>query len=297
LIELSRSIIGFLFASLLLCDLSLAKTREEDPNECIKYSFEKVSSGELSSELFEMSGLLVLAPNELAHVQDSGNEPLLILTELNGKVKQRIRFAKTATDPEELTRGVCPWGTMSCIYVMDTGDNLGWRAERMIWAIEEASMKSSKPRIEGVSFTFPGGERLDSEAAALVGRTIYMFSKEKKHARVFALDIAAFEGGSRQALLVADLPYSRLTGASATKDGSRLLLLNGQGAIELSKEGKGAKEGDWYPFRRKISLTPLAQQEAIAYDEDQRSFYYSSEKKAFFKHDWGIMHADCVRKP
>ncbi len=284
------------FAALwLLTDLSLAKTHDED--FCSSFTIAKVSSGELSIDLFEMSGLLSLDSQQLVHVQDSGNDPFLILTDRSGKVEQRIRFAEVSTDPEELARGVCPFSEGSCIYVMDTGDNFGWRGSRNIWAIEEATMKTAKPRIENLIFTFPAGERIDSEAAVVVGKTIFLFAKEKKHARVFALELSAWKGGSKEAKPVADLPYTMLTGASATKDGSRLLVLNWQGAVELSKEGTGTKSGDWYPYRRKIKLKTLAQQEAIAYDEDQRSFLYSSEKKAFTKYDWGIMRASCVPSP
>ncbi|RZA15811.1 MAG: hypothetical protein EOP10_25705, partial [Proteobacteria bacterium] len=133
------------FAALwLLTDLSLAKTHDED--FCSSFTIAKVSSGELSIDLFEMSGLLSLDSQQLAHVQDSGNDPFLILTDRSGKVEQRIRFAEVSTDPEELARGVCPFSEGSCIYVMDTGDNFGWRGSRNIWAIEEATMKKAKPR-------------------------------------------------------------------------------------------------------------------------------------------------------
>ncbi|RZA23405.1 MAG: hypothetical protein EOP10_12835, partial [Proteobacteria bacterium] len=206
----------FFSAFLLLSDLSLVNAHSSD--FCTNYTIAKVSSGELSLDLFEMSGLLSLGGKQLAHVQDSGNDPFLILTDRSGKVEQRIRFAEVSTDPEELARGVCPFNEGSCIYVMDTGDNFGWRGTRNIWAIEESTMKTAKPRIENLIFTFPGAERIDSEAAAVVGKTIFLFAKEKKHARVFALDLSAWKDGPKEAKQIADLPYTMLTGASATKD-------------------------------------------------------------------------------
>lgn len=258
------------------------------PDVCRSYTFEKLSRPQLDADLTEMSGLVRAGDESLAHVQDSGNDPFLIFTKRDGSVLEKIRFAEISTDPEELERSECPWGGSSCIYVFDTGDNFHWRSERNIWAVEESSLRSKKPRIENLVFTFPGGERIDSEAATIVGSTIYLFAKERKHARVFALDKSAWTKGERIAKLVDDLPFTILTGATSTKDGSRILLLNWKGAVELSLEGTGSKApSGWYPYRRKIKIKGLAQQEAISYDEDQRSFLYSSEKKASFQRGLG----------
>lgn len=276
-------------------NLSASEIKSHDV-ECSSYTFQKLSSQKLSDELTEMSGL-VRTEKGLAHIQDSGNDPYLLFTRRDGELLEKIRFAEVSTDAEELVRSECPWGGSPCLYVFDTGDNLHWRSVRNIWAVEEKTLRSLKPRIENLEFTFPGGERIDSEAAVIVGRTIVLFAKERKHARVFTLDKSAWSGGGREAKLVDDLPYTMITGAAATDDGSRILILSWQGAVELSQHGSGPKaKSSWYPYRKRIKLKTMAQQEAIAYDADQRSFLYSSERKVFSKDEWGIMLAQCVRK-
>lgn len=280
----------------LLLYVSLASSPKTD--FCRSYTFEKLSHAQLDKDLMEMSGLVRTSEGSLVHIQDSGNDPFLIFTGRDGRVIEKFRYADVNTDPEDLGRSECPWGPSSCLYVFDTGDNFKWRSERNIWAIEESSLRTAKARMENLVFAFPGNERVDSEGSTIVGNTIFIFTKEKKLTRVFALEKSAWANGDRVAKFIEELPYRRITGAAATKDGSRILLLNEREVIELAKEGKGKKAASsWYPYRRKIKIKELAQQEAIAYDEDQRSFLYTSEKSRLSSKEWGIMHAKCISTP
>ncbi|RYZ59040.1 MAG: hypothetical protein EOP07_05305, partial [Proteobacteria bacterium] len=273
---------------------SESKAQSPDPSlACESYTFEKVSKGVLKEELEEMSGLLVSREDAdvLIHVRDSGNDATLVFSKRDGTVIASYPFADKAADPEELDRGECPWGG-SCIFVFDTGDNFRWRTKRSIFVVEESSLKTGKPRVEKIDFTFPKDEKLDVEAVVVIDKTFYFFAKEPKHSRVFSLDFSVMKGGPSEAKYVTDLPYTMITGAAATDDGSRIILLSWQGVVELSREAPGIKAKDsWYPYRRRFKIKGLAQQEAITYDRDQRSFLYSSEKKMFSNQEWGIMHA------
>lgn len=268
---------------------------------CSAYTFEKLSRPILDPDLDEMSGLVLggLEPDTLVHIRDSGNDPLLVYTKRDGTIIGRYPFGPTATDPEEITRGACPWGG-ACIFVFDTGDNFHIRSERHIWAVEENTLLTKTPHTQKFEFHFPGYQALDVEAAVLVDKTFYFFAKERKHARVFALDSAVWKGekNASEAKLITDLPITMITGAASTKDGKRLLLINWQGATELSKEGQKSdpKAADsFYPYRKKIKLKDLEQQEGITYDADEKSFLYTSEKKMIFsKGNYGIMRATCV---
>ncbi len=263
---------------------------------CKSYRFEKLSLPVLSSQLEEMSGLALggLDANTLVHVQDSGNDPLLIYTRRDGSILASYTYADKNTDSEELARGDCPWGG-SCIYVFDTGDNFHWRSHRSIWAIEEATLRSDRVHSEKIDFKFPNDEHVDVEAATLIGKTIYLFVKEPKHSRVFKLDTSAWKQGGGEAGFVTDLPYTMVTGASSSTDGKRILLLSWEGVVEMSAASPSVKASTgWYPDRRRIKIKSLAQQEAITFDGDQRSFLYSSEKKLFSNQEWGIMRAVCI---
>lgn len=289
----------FLFSLILLINAK-AKAQSLDTNlPCDSYKFEKLSKGVLKEELEEMSGLLISRddPDALIHVRDSGNDATLVFSKRDGTVIGSYPFAEKAADPEELDRGECPWGG-SCIFVFDTGDNFRWRNKRSIFAVEESSLKTGKARMEKFDFTFPKDEKLDVEAVVVIAKTFYFFAKEPKHSRVFSLDFSVMKGGPSEAKYVTDLPYTMITGAAATDDGSRIILLSWQGVVELAKEAPGIKAKDsWYPYRRRFKIKGLAQQEAITYDRDQRSFLYSSEKKMFSNQEWGIMHAQCVQTP
>ncbi len=274
---------------------SLIPSRGEAKSLCSRYEFEKLTANTLDKSLEEMSGLVIYSKGKLIHIQDSGNDPLLIFTERDGKVIESISYAPENIDAEELQKGPCPQKNGVCFYVFDTGDNFKWRTERTIWIIDEESLRSPSKKMESLRFIFPNKERIDSEAAVVVGKTIYIFSKEKKHARVFALDMTSNPKEILEARLIDDLPYTMITGASVSSDGERILLLNWQGVRELALKGEGKKEASsFYPFRQFIKIKKLAQQEAISFDEDQRSFLYSSEKKKFSDDEWGIMRAKCV---
>jgi hypothetical protein len=264
---------------------------------CDSYRFEKLSQGVLKEELEEMSGLLRSRDDSdaLIHVRDSGNDATLVYSKRDGSVIGSYPFADKAADPEELDRGECPWGG-SCIFVFDTGDNFRWRNKRSIFVVDESSLKSGRPKTAKIDFSFPKSEKLDVEAVVVVEKTFYFFAKEPKHSRVYSLDFSVMQGGPSEATYVTDLPYTMITGAAASDDGSRILLLSWQGVVELSRVAPGVKANDsWYPYRRRFKIKGLAQQEAITYDTDQRSFIYSSEKKMFSNQEWGIMHAQCVQ--
>ncbi len=287
------SVLNLVFV-LFISALSTNTLVASDKSACKAYDFEKLTPKDLDKRLEEMSGIVIDSQGSFVHIQDSGNDPLLIFTDRQGKVKEALPYAEVATDPEEIQRSSCPWSEKSCFYVFDTGDNFKWRSERTIWAIEEESLRSKDQRIEAVNFTFPNRDRLDSEAAAIVGSTIYIFSKEKKHSRVFTLDKSAWSKGSREAKFLVDLPYTMITGATANATGDMILLISWQGVRELSQSGSGSKDkSGFYPYRRLIKIKGLAQQEAISFDEDQRSFLYSSEKKMLSNDEWGIVRAKC----
>jgi len=272
------------------------KVTASSPGECGQFTFAKLSPNSLSLEIQEMSGLTLSGTeaDTLVHVQDSGNDPVLTYTKRDGSILASYRYGDKNSDSEELARGECPWGG-ACIFVFDTGDNFHWRSQRSIWAVDEATLKTDKIRSEKIDFKFPGEEKADVEAAVVIGKTIYLFVKEPKHSRVFALSTGVWKGENAEAKLITDLPYTMVTGAAASTDGSRILLLNWQGVVEMTKAGTGSKSADgWFPYRRRIKIKSLAQQEAITFDHDQKSFLYSSEKKLFSNREWGIMQATCT---
>jgi hypothetical protein len=251
--------------------------------------------------LQEMSGIVSsrIYKDILYHVADSGNDPLILVTDLQGRLLQQIRYAESSTDPEALSQGPCPWGG-HCLFVADTGDNFHIRRKKRIHAIDESTLFTKAMHSAEMEFRFPNQDRLDVEALAVHPQTgdMFMFSKEAKRSMVFRLPAASWRknDGQQLAEAVGFLLYDRVTDAAWSADGKRLLLLNWQGVFERTGQADiehSEREG-WLPYERKIRLPQLAQQEAVTFLPDQRSIIYSSEKKLFQSGRWGIASARCI---
>lgn len=280
-----------------------------DPGLCQAWDFRLIPGASLAPELEEMSGLVwsTTWKDRLYHISDSGNRPDLLLTDEQGFLEGSIPYAQRQSDTEDISRGPCPWPAAkgaaapgSCLFVADMGDNFRLRSENRLHIVEEASLHSNAPRRESLVFNYPERQRFDAEALAVhpSSGTIHIFTKEKGKSQVFELR-PLLGAGSLTPTLIATLPITHVTGASYHPSGERLLLLNYQGASELSHKalaGFQQEPRSWFPYRRKIPLLQLGQQEAIAYAPSGLSFIYSGERRGFSKKLWGLVRARC-RQP
>ncbi len=271
------------------------------PALCSKWDFRLNEGVNLSPLLEEMSGLAWSRhwADTLYHITDSGNNPDLLITNARGQLQGKIRFGDRNSDVEDIASGPCPWSG-SCLYIADTGDNLRLRSDHQIHIIEEARLFDGIPRRQTLHFKYEGNERFDVEALAVHPRSgnIHLFTKQKGKSQVFELR-QPFGEGALIAQPLGRLPFGKITGAAHHPSGERLLLINWQGAVELSQsplEGFQKEARDWYPYQRFIKLQTLDQQEAITYALDGLSFYYSSEKQRWSKKDWGLVEARCTEE-
>ncbi|WP_141734596.1 hypothetical protein [Oligoflexus tunisiensis] len=253
------------------------------------------------AELQEMSGVVSsrLYKNILYHVVDSGNEPLILVTDLKGNLLHQIHYAASSFDPEALSQGPCPWGG-PCLFVADTGDNFHIRSKKRIHVIDESTLFTNSLHSAEMEFQFPKQDRLDVEALAVHPQTgdMFLFSKEPKRSLVFRLPAKAWRknDGEQVAESVGFFLYDMITDASWSADGKRLLLINWQGIFERTgqADNEHSEREGWLPYERKIRLPRLAQQEAVAFLPDQRSIIYTSEKKFFRSSGWGMVTARCI---
>jgi hypothetical protein len=255
-------------------------------------------------ELEEMSGIVSsrIYKNLLYHVQDSSNDPLILITDHNGRLLHQVRYADSVTDPEALSQGPCPWGG-SCLFVADTGDNFHIRGTKRIHAIDERSMFTNSLHSAEMEFQFPKQDHLDVEALAVHPGTgdMFLFSKEPNRSIVFRLPAKAWKknDGEQVAEQVGFFLYDMITDAAWSADGKRLLLINWQGIYERTgaADAEHSEREGWLPYERKIRLPNLMQQESIAYLPDQRSIVYTSEKKFLRSGAWGMVLAHCIVQP
>lgn len=267
---------------------------------CGSWRFDWPPRHPASSKLTEMSGLATsrLFADILYHVMDSGNDPIIYVTDFQGQILKEVPYQKDAWDVEALSRGPCPWGG-SCLYAADTGDNFHFRIVKRIDALDERSLFQSSLRTVTVEFTLPEKLVLDIEAVAVhpVTGDLFLMSKERRISRVFKLPVAVWQNTSRLhvAEYVGEIGHAMISDATWSQDGLRLLLISSMGILERSDTPGFQTERvtGWYPHERKLHVPVLDQQEAAAYLPDERSVIYTSEKKPLRSTRWGIVSTQC----
>jgi hypothetical protein len=110
----------------------------------------------------ESSGLAVSRdhPGVLWTHNDSGDRAWLYLTDTLGRALGRILLTGADNrDWEDIALGPCPAG--SCLYLADTGDNLGRRDEAVIYRVAEpaspGASETSVGGVESIRFSYPDG--------------------------------------------------------------------------------------------------------------------------------------------
>ena len=168
-------------------------------------------------------------PRRLFTLNDSPQQPDLIVLGLDGVVRGRVRLQNAAiTDWEDLTAGPCPGGT--CLYVGDIGDNTRRRRTISVYRLLEPKDGDTHAVAERFDATFPDGPH-DAEAMFLGpnGR-LYLLTKDARGPRLYAWP-GALTRARAQLEFVAALAikgdkgrFSRITDAEQSLDGKTVAL-------------------------------------------------------------------------
>lgn len=138
----------------------------------------------LSSELDEISGIDFLNDSTIVAINDGGNEPLLFLLDLKGKIQSVVKV-------ENATNG--DWEDITVddehIYIGDIGNNLNKRTDLVIYKVKIQEVLEKKTvDAEKITFNykeqteFPplrNGKFFDAEALAIDNDTLYLFTKNR----------------------------------------------------------------------------------------------------------------------
>lgn len=268
---------------------------------CTKWSEPKIV-GALDPEIVsEASGLAISRqyPDRMYHNNDSGDGGFFYVTRMDGSGTQTVTVPKMKPkDVEDLSLGPCQSG--SCIYLADIGDNDEERKFVEIWVIQEEETFEGSAKVERkIKLTYPDRPH-NAEAMAVdpVSGDIYILTKEERKEVAYPAHLFVSRASkSRERLNRGELDYvgevdipflnedlevwgQIATGMDISADGSKLILLTYQNAIEiefglLNRSIDSRKWSEGIDFSR-ASLTYI-QQEAIAYANDGKSFYYDSE--------------------
>ena len=138
----------------------------------------------LSTELSEISGIDFLNDSTIVAINDGGNEPLLYLLDLKGKVQSVVKVENAQNrDWEDLTVDD------EYLYIGDIGNNVNNRRDLVIYKVKIADVIEKKTvQPEKITFNykeqtaFPpdrSEKHYDAEALALYDDTIYLFTKDR----------------------------------------------------------------------------------------------------------------------
>lgn len=273
-----------------------------------------------TEQLSEESGMAFsrILPDRLYHINDSGNAPMVYVSNLAGQVLQKVALlgvdAKTL-DFEAISVGPCAQG--SCVYVADIGDNGYNRPELAVWVFPEQTLYPDQLQPQRLRLQYPD-QAQDAESMAMhPNGDLYIVSKAVRNwsvgvTRIYRLPAAVLAqqlADSAPALQtlekVADLDLAKYstslyewfstfaTDMSISADGKRLLLLTYQNAFEfdwdLAQTNPATVWTEGQNMRR-IGLVVLDQQESVAYTPDGKGFVYSTEYKV---NPQNIMQVQC----
>jgi hypothetical protein len=266
-----------------------------------------VLQGELPRQpIDEASGLAVSSRfDRLYHINDSGDDDHLYITDRKGQNPTMIRLkGQSNKDSEDLALADCPRAsgssTKPCIYIADIGDNKLKRKRAAIRIYPEPNRELELFPMHELEFTYTDGPHNAEAFMVHPNGNWYILTKEdnsapkSKQAKLFwvsAKDVqAAIKGDKLVFKLWAEIDVAditgqvglsaRVTGASMHPSGTRFLVITYSRVVEfllnpaqIWPSSSHKKDIDY----RLLSPQILLQQEAIAYDRDQKSFFYTSE--------------------
>ena len=260
----------------------------------------------------EASGLAASRryPGRLYHVNDSGNPPMLFLSDSRGgSLTQTGLSAAGLKDPEDLAIGPCGGAAdRDCIFVGDIGDNGRRRPEIIVLVVPELEQfPAEAAALKRLRLRYPDGPH-DAESLAVHPGTgdIFILAKEMallpghgRSARLYRLPSEAWRTARTAPLTLEaygelDLPalairegatFSHVaTAMDISPDGKRLLILTYDHAWELAWDLADGPPPPTEELRRGVGyglvqLAPMLGKETIAWLPDGESFLFGKELK------------------
>ncbi len=187
-------------------------------------------TGTLPADVAESSGLAASRshPGVFWTHNDSGDEAFVFAIDSAGRLLGRVRVTGAENhDWEDIALAPCGDDAGDCLYIADTGNNLGSREEVAIYRVPEPSPDDSATApAERIAIRYPG-DVVDTEAIyVLPDGTIYLVSKGRQApptlfrypGRPRADEVVVLREVARFRQTPVGLPY-QVTGADASPDG------------------------------------------------------------------------------
>ncbi len=253
--------------------------------------------GNHGRELSEASGLTQssINPDRYLWSNDSGNSAKIYITNQNGRIENSVRISGFSNiDYESLEIGPCfDNNELSCVYLGDVGDGIGWRSNFKIGIFREKDVltKNTVTPLKVINYRYPNGQENSEAILPLSKNRLIIFSKSGSGK--FTTYEMNLQSGDQTVKRLASFNLNpimagargkgpRITDTSLSIDKKSLLLLTYNEIIELdaaqifgqTPSSQWVKEVDYH-----LIQTPkrgLEQKETITY-EKSGTFIVSSE--------------------
>ncbi len=245
--------------------------------------------GELTlKELEEASGLVASQanPGYFWTVNDSENGADVFLVDQQMHIKLICKLSgKTNRDWEDVAIGYDPETKKNYIYVAEIGDNNAKYLYKMIYRFEEpikgdsSVLTINQEQIQQIVFQLPEGAK-DTEAIMIdpLAHDIYIISKREMPVHVYRLAYPQSLQDSLVAEHVTTLPFTQVTSADFSLDGTELLIKNYDSIYYFSRDITQTV-AQMLTIRPKVlNYIPEPQGESIAWALDGSGYYTVSEK-------------------
>jgi hypothetical protein len=274
--------------------------------------------------LNEASGLSVSRiDKKLYLINDSGSAPEFFVSDRNGDGAKKVSVSDfKLEDTEDLALGPCVMSDKRCVILADIGDNDKKRSNIKVIFVEEVNPFPAAVKPLGTRyFKYPHKPHNAEAMAVLPNGDLIVITKESKMAKgkpseIFRAHKSEYEKKSNGEVTTLDkigeIDANKIaqdkflggvvTGMSVTSDGKKFVLLTYGAIIEFDVD-LSAEKLDWKNWKKDVdykvlSAPPLAQQESIAYDADEKSVLYTTEMANFglgSRQSVPIMRIGCVK--
>jgi hypothetical protein len=267
--------------------ISLACLRKNDLYST-KFSDAQKTGTITSVQLTEASGIVSSRsiPGHLWVINDSGNEPTLLLIDSTGQLIKTFWIENTFNiDWEDIAIYTNQQTGENIIYIADIGDNFAFRPYVNIITIQEpSSLQASDTSITPLAnyyFRYEDGPR-DAETLVVDPLTseLYIITKREPQVRVYTSPVKQSATDTMQLSFKTTLPFHNITAGDISKDGKEILLKSYDGIFYWRKsQGETVVETLSRPHEL-LRYHPEPQGEAITWEANGKGYYTLSEKNA-----------------
>lgn len=248
-----------------------------------------VSNGLMNNPLLtEVSGLVssIANPGMFWVNNDSGDEPRIYLIDSAANLIAIVRLQGAEhRDWEEVAIGKGPDPNLNYVYVGEIGDNLAQYPTKHIYRIADFKVNKSNQvldtlitAVDHLEVKLPDGQR-DSEAFVVdpVSNNIFLFSKREKEINLYEIDNWTSRNHFTEAKFLFKLPFTQITAADISPDGSELLIKNYENVYYWTRDISKPFTSIFESSARVLPYSQEPQGEAIAFDFYGKGYFTVSE--------------------